>query len=171
MEAVNFDAANQPGYNSLYCSVATVGTNEEVLNTSKLFYTIWIEKDGQQTPYVFTAALYSNDFVEDVVEVPYTHDGYDVYIGGEIIYIEDAFEELQTWSKVGIQSIYYGADECHKSNISWQDNPIYTSGINSITADKLQKSEGAWYSVNGQRIAKPTQKGLYIHNGKKVVIK
>ena len=171
MEKVNFDVENDPGYNSLYCSVATVGTNEEVLNTSKLFYTIWIEKDGEQTPYTFTAALYPNDFEEDVVEIPYSYDGYDIYKGGEIIYIEDDLEELQTWSKVGIQSIYYGGDQCNKSNIIWLDNPVYTTGISSIAADKMQKSEGAWYTINGQRVAQPTQKGLYIHNGKKVVIK
>ena len=167
MENVAFDAANK--YNKLYCSVPTVGTNEEVLNLSKLFYTIWIEKNGEQTPYVFTAALYPKDFEEDVVEIPCSHEGWDIAKGGEIIYIEDDFEELQTWTKVGIQSIYYGAGECHKSNISWLENPA--TGINSITADKLQKSEGVWYTIGGQRVVKPTQKGLYIHNGRKVVIK
>ena len=170
MEKVVFDVKNAPGNNSLNCSLAIVGTNDEVLNTSKLFYTIWIEKDGEQKPYVFTAALYTKDFEEDVVEIPYSHDGYDIYKGGEIIYLEDDIEELQTWTKVGIQSIYYGAGECHKSNIIWQDNPVAT-GISALTTDKLQKREGAWYTIGGQRVVKPTQKGLYIHNGKKVVIK
>ena len=31
---------------------------------------------------------------------------------------------------------------------------------------------GAWYSLDGRKLdAKPTKKGLYIHNGNKVVIK
>ncbi|MBR3656069.1 MAG: leucine-rich repeat domain-containing protein [Prevotella sp.] len=34
----------------------------------------------------------------------------------------------------------------------------------------LSKGEGAWYTLQGQRVDKPG-KGLYIHNGKKVVIK
>ena len=34
----------------------------------------------------------------------------------------------------------------------------------------LSEGEGTWYTLQGQRVAKPG-KGLYIHNGKKVVIK
>lgn len=33
-------------------------------------------------------------------------------------------------------------------------------------------NEGPWYSLDGVKLDKaPTRKGLYIHNGKKVVIK
>ena len=46
-----------------------------------------------------------------------------------------------------------------------------TTGINSLTNGELQNGEENWFNMNGQRIAKPTQKGLYIHNGKKVIIK
>jgi hypothetical protein len=34
----------------------------------------------------------------------------------------------------------------------------------------LSEGEGAWYTLQGQRVAKPG-KGLYIRNGKKVIIK
>ena len=159
-------------YPYAYFSVPAVGTNEEALNLNKLFYTVWYEKEGQQKQFVFTAEVYYDydGFETDVTEVPYTHNGNDLWYGGECVYFEVPIEEFQTWSKVGIQSIYYGADERHASNIVWKENSSYT-GINSITADKLQKSEGAWYTINGQRVAQPTQKGLYIHNGKKIVIK
>ena len=30
---------------------------------------------------------------------------------------------------------------------------------------------GDWYDLNGRKIAKPTKKGVYIKDGKKVVIK
>ena len=42
-------------------------------------------------------------------------------------------------------------------------------GTSNLTP-ALSKGEGAWYTLQGQRVAKPG-KGLYIHNGKKVVIK
>lgn len=45
-----------------------------------------------------------------------------------------------------------------------------TTGIVNIGAD-ANADNGAWYNANGVRVAKPTQKGLYIHNGKKIVIK
>jgi len=48
-----------------------------------------------------------------------------------------------------------------------------TTGIESMENEQsfLDKASDEWYSLSGQRIVKPTKKGLYIHNGKKVVIK
>ena len=45
-----------------------------------------------------------------------------------------------------------------------------TTGIISLTPSPSPKGEGSVYNLNGQRVAQPT-KGLYIVNGKKVVIK
>ena len=96
-----------------------------MLNLDKLFYTVWYEKDGVQKPYTFTAAAYEGDFTEDVTEVPYAHDGYDLYKGGEIVYFEETLEELSTWTKVGIQTIYYGAGEARKSEVVWGYNDAF----------------------------------------------
>ena len=43
------------------------------------------------------------------------------------------------------------------------------TAIESVNAAKTDNA--AWYTINGQRVDRPTQKGLYIHNGRKVVIK
>ncbi len=43
------------------------------------------------------------------------------------------------------------------------------TGINAVQAEGL-KVNGAYYNLNGQRVAQPT-KGLYIVNGKKVVVR
>ena len=45
-----------------------------------------------------------------------------------------------------------------------------TTGINSLTPNPSPMGEGSVYNLNGQRVAQPT-KGLYIVNGKKVIIK
>ncbi len=45
-------------------------------------------------------------------------------------------------------------------------NPV--TGIEGVEAEKAD--DGAWYTLQGTRVSKPA-KGLYIHNGKKVVIK
>jgi hypothetical protein len=43
-----------------------------------------------------------------------------------------------------------------------------TTGINTVNADETEE----WYTLQGVRLtAKPTQSGLYIRNGKKVIIK
>jgi len=49
-----------------------------------------------------------------------------------------------------------------------------TSGIRSLTPNPSPKGEGSdcWYTLDGRRLTgKPTQKGIYINNGNKVVIK
>ncbi len=48
-----------------------------------------------------------------------------------------------------------------------------TTGIESISADGTAvNSDDAYYNLNGQRfVGKPQQAGIYIHQGKKIVIK
>jgi hypothetical protein len=153
LEEINFE----DNYPSIYMHIPTVDTEGNNLLIDKLFYTIYFEKNGVQQPYTFTAALYGEDFEEDVTEVPYSHDGYDIYKGGEIVYFEESYDELQTWTKVGVQSIYYGGGEVNKSNIVWLVNPL-TTGISSINVDD---SNARYFDLQG-RTAQKAQKGLLI---------
>ena len=45
------------------------------------------------------------------------------------------------------------------------------TGIQTITTQHPTPNTQHWYTLSGQRISKPTQQGIYIHNGKKVAIK
>lgn len=45
-----------------------------------------------------------------------------------------------------------------------------TTGINSLNSDS-DDAQSIYYTIGGQRISKPTQKGVYIKNNKKVLIK
>lgn len=45
-----------------------------------------------------------------------------------------------------------------------------TTDISSMLSSSAQE-DGYWYNLNGQRIEKPTAKGVYINKGKKVIIK
>ena len=47
------------------------------------------------------------------------------------------------------------------------------TGIEGIAADKAEADgDGNWYDLNGRKLnSKPTTKGVYINNGRKVVIK
>ena len=49
------------------------------------------------------------------------------------------------------------------------DDEDGTTSIKDLTP-ALSEGEGEWYTLQGQRVAKPG-KGVYIRNGKKVVIK
>ena len=161
IESTDFTAK----YPKILCSVPKAGSNGEQLNLDKLYYSIWIEKDGEQKVYTFTAALYPKDFTVDVTEVPYKSDNYDIYAGGSIIYLEESAEELASWTKIGIQSIYYGGGEVNKSAVAW-----YEEGGAGISNVKTDNQKAVIYNMAGQRVDN-TKKGLYIVNGKKIAVK
>ena len=46
-----------------------------------------------------------------------------------------------------------------------------TTGINAVNGSEFMINGSDIYNLNGQRVAQPTKKGLYIVNGRKVVIK
>lgn len=53
---------------------------------------------------------------------------------------------------------------------------VYVNGVATVieattVADVKKVEDNAWYTLTGIRINKPTQPGLYIHNGKKVIIR
>lgn len=162
VDAAGFSASNYP-YADF--TIPAVGTNGETLLSSKLFYSIYVEKDGVQSVYTFDAESYARDFEEDVVEVPYSHDGYDFYGSGSRVYFEVENEEFATWTKIGVQSIYYGGGECKKSNIVWGENAA--TGIAGVNAEQ---GKVVVYNLAGQRLNAP-RKGLNIINGKKVLVK
>ncbi len=150
----------------IYCDIPAVGTEGETLNPQKLFYVVWIDKGGEIAPYTFKADMYYN-FDEDTTEVPYDIN-YSSWSNDHSIYFyEDDVTVYESWSKVGIQSIYYGGGEVRKSNIGWENTPFLT-GISEINAENA--GNAVIYNPAGQRVVAPSN-GLYIVNGKKVMIK
>ena len=50
--------------------------------------------------------------------------------------------------------------------------PQITTAINAVTVTKPVVSDNNWYTIDGQRLnGEPTQRGIYIHNGQKFVVK
>lgn len=56
---------------------------------------------------------------------------------------------------------YYTIDKCQG----------VVTGISNVIIEKPANDDNAYYTLSGVRVAKPTQTGIYIHNGKKVVLK
>jgi hypothetical protein len=48
--------------------------------------------------------------------------------------------------------------------------PGITTGINNVNAG-TSEDRGAYYTIDGVKVVKPQQKGVYVHNGKKVLVK
>ena len=46
-----------------------------------------------------------------------------------------------------------------------------TTAIRQVVAETIEKTDNAWYSLSGTRLSgKPTTRGIYIHQGRKVMI-
>ena len=46
------------------------------------------------------------------------------------------------------------------------------TGVGSIEADSQTTASNVWYTISGQKLSKrPTKPGVYIRNGKKLVVK
>ena len=69
--------------------------------------------------------------------------------------------------------------EAYKKAENWSNyadliTPLMGTGIGAIASSQEPKADGHYYDLSGRRVAKgiePRAKGLYIVNGKKVVIK
>ena len=151
-------------YPYITAEVPTLDVNGNMMLFSKLYYELWIEKDGMEEPLVLTKDLYSY-IPEDMTEIPYVYDdNFDISRGGSLVYLNQDVEEIDTWKKIGIQSIYYGGGECNKSDIAWKVNET----ADRISSPLGEKGDAIIYNLAGQRIGK-IQKGINIMNGKKIV--
>lgn len=51
------------------------------------------------------------------------------------------------------------------------DNVGGTTGINEVVNQNTKLNDGKYYTLSGQQVEKPTAGGIYIHNGRKFVVK
>ncbi|MBF1643817.1 MAG: hypothetical protein HXO52_07220, partial [Prevotella sp.] len=51
------------------------------------------------------------------------------------------------------------------------DEEKNTTGIESIDAAGKADDDNVYYTISGVRVVNPTEKGVYIKNGKKVIVR
>lgn len=128
--------------------IPTVDVEGKELNINNLYYNIYYN----DAPYQFTPELFIG-FTEPMTDLPYSFvdSYYDVYLssstGKHSIYFYD-----MGYSKVGVQSIYRGGGEEHRSNVVWVNNPA--TSIADVAASPAVKSVD-YFNLAGQRISEP----------------
>ena len=64
---------------------------------------------------------------------------------------------------------------CHLAELETESMPVVfqnTTGIKDNNRETITNNrDDQWFTLSGQRIDRPTKKGLYIHNGRKVVVR
>jgi hypothetical protein len=127
------------------------GTQGEQLDPSKLSYMFFVQKGNESSPLVLTTDIYK-ELAADMTEIPYLFsDDYDVY--NSYLYLNQTEEEVRSWEKLGLQTIYRGLDEEHKSNIVWYDVKAYWEAVDAQGIDNIDAAvKAAKVMRNGQLI-------------------
>lgn len=130
------------GYGGLVFTLPTEDVNGNWINPEKMKYIIY----GDDKAYEFTTDLYTG-IEENMTEVPYSFtDDLDFVLqdGEHIVFLYEG-----GYSKMGVQSVYYGGDERTVSPIVYQTS----DGIKVKTTAPVSTE---FYDLQGRRLNYPT---------------
>ena len=93
--------------------------------------------------------------------------------GEKTIYrVNDTFADSDHIDAAGIFFLELCMSQAFAANFNWICEGLTPTGINVLRPADIQSHSGNWFTLDGRRLgSKPTTKGVYIHNNKKVVIK
>ena len=80
--------------------------------------------------------------------------------------------DKKTGAKVSLNETEYSFNACAGEDVerfSLLIDGLGTTGIDAIDTDS--SNDGDIYSIHGIKVEKPTQKGIYIQKGKKIIVK
>ena len=140
----------------------TIGVNEVILFVDKAASAVTVdpledvEWDGN--PHGANVTVIAGDG-----ELTVTY----IKVGTDIVLTEAPTDEGVYMVVVNVAGTnnYYGYEN------SYGPYEIYgtTTGVEELTINT--EGNGAWYTIDGRRVVAPAQPGLYIHNGKKYIVK
>lgn len=182
------DPATDPG--SLYMIAAAENINGEKsisgLSTNYLKANLTaglvMPTTGEKTNFVLTYR-YKRVHVDGTVDPEYTNGDWSFYrpvptgatIGANAAYLQVP-GDLYVMSAASRRA---GSDDDNRPaakqliNIIFDDDPSGNTGTTEINdiSNNVGIGSDAWYTLQGVRVEAPTKGGIYIHNGRKVVIK
>ena len=93
---------------------------------------------------------------------------FEVIVNGESVIVgaDGEFEEP------GVYTVIVAEGSCEDNTIGrlWITFEIENAvGVQEISV--VNEDNGAWYTIDGKRIVAPVERGIYIHNGKKFIVK
>lgn len=162
---ISFHKQKSP-YGSTYWYYADIfipltDTEERPMLSEKVTYTFLCDKGNDNISTITFPKSQYYMLEQDLTEIPYSFtDGLD--ISRHTIYFEKLGEdELKTWKRLGLQTIYRGNDVEHRSDITWIDveTIVNPSGINDITNASSLSSH--FYDLQGRQVSGDA-KGLVI---------
>lgn len=89
-------------------------------------------------------------------------------------YLQISKEKAATLNRLGTSydDFYTGGSAKKVPGVIFDfDNVGGTTGINEVVNQSTKLNDGKYYTLSGQQVEKPTAGGIYIHNGRKFVVK
>lgn len=141
-------------------------------------------KDGDNTNLILTSKKYNvKDGASSVPNLD--ESGYEVFFvrvdpngnSGSGATLKKCSAYIQIPTKDMVKLSTPNNDGSAKMSIVFDDwfgeiNNGIATGIDQVTSNKSQVTSAEWYNLNGQKLnGMPTEKGLYIVNGRKVLVK
>lgn len=149
------DIRESTNFNVVKFVIPTVDVDGNDLNVNDLYYNVYYN----DAPYVFTPEVFVG-LSEPMTDIPYafSDSNYDIFMSTSTnkatIYFYD-----KGYEKIGVQSIYRGGGEEHRSNVVWVKKT--PTGISDVNADTRVVKNVNYYNVAGQKISEPAS-GLCI---------
>lgn len=143
-------------YSYMGATIPATSVDGEALAASKLYYMILVEKAKDQSePFVLKAENYT-PYEEDMTEIPYMfNDAENYYIQayGDVhyVYLLTDAEEIDTWYRLGVKSIYYGGGEVNESEIAWYTIKEYPTSVTGISEIAAEDEGSVYYDAMGRR--------------------
>ena len=114
-----------------------------------LSYQLMYEKDGEQYVYEFTQDNYL--FIEqEMTQVPYNYtDTYDIDKAGKQVYLYA--DDLETWSAIGVKSIYTVGEVVNESDEFWFMLSFDPTAINDV--HMAQTLSTRYFDLQGREVS------------------
>lgn len=142
------------GYGFFSFDLQPTDVSGNFLNTDKLSYVVFVD---DTEPFVFMPDEYIA-LEEEMTELGYAFtDKYDIYVSDASHNIYFYFDNPDL---IGLQAIYRGGGEEHRSEVRWLNVAEFLTGVKSATT-ATNGTPAACYDVQGRQLQQP-QRGLNI---------
>lgn len=118
----------------IYLGIPLRTTDGNFMITDKLSYQIVYEKDDQVQTFIFTTDKYTH-LEEEMDVIPYWFSDGDWHICNRGSYIVFPKNVVDSWSRMGVKTIYTGGGETHESEINWKLIDWETEGIQQMSTE------------------------------------
>lgn len=146
----------------LYYSQVVPASDEENFNYFFAYYNARIATKNEEK---YTASHYLLGFWISKGSKPYQSNS---------SYLRIPKEKAATLNRLGTSydNFYTGGSAKKVPGVIFDfDNVGGTTGINEVVNQSTKLNDGKYYTLSGQQVEKPTAGGIYIHNGRKFVVK